>query len=53
MGYSQRDPNGGSGGIHSIPKAYAGVVIVALIGLIVLNRVFGVSGSFSISGGTK
>jgi hypothetical protein len=49
MGYSQRDPNG-STSIHSIPKAYAGVVIVALIGLIVLNRVFG---SVTVTGGVK
>lgn len=47
---NQRDPNGGSGGIHSIPKAYAGVVIIALLGLIILNRAFG---SVSISGGIK
>lgn len=46
----QRDPNGGGSGIHSIPKAYAGVVIIALIGLIVLNRAFG---SVSVSGGIK
>ena len=50
MTYSQRDPNGGSGGVHSIPKAYAGVVIVALIGLVILNRAFG---SISVSGGIK
>jgi hypothetical protein len=49
MAYSQRDPNG-SDGIHPIPKAYAGVVIVALLGLIVLNRLFG---SVSVSGGIK
>lgn len=49
MNYSQRNPNGDSG-IHSIPKAYAGVVIVALIGLIVLNRLFG---SVSVTGGIK
>lgn len=50
MGYGPRDPNGGSTGIHSIPKAYAGVVIAALIGLVVLNRLFG---SVSVSGGIK
>ena len=44
-----RDPNSPAS-VHSIPKAYAGVVIVALIGLIVLNRVFG---SVSVSGGIK
>lgn len=49
MAYGQRDPNG-SASIHSIPKAYAGVVIVALVGLIVLNRLFG---SVTISGGVK
>ena len=47
---NQRDPNGGGGGLHAIPKAYAGVVIVALLGLIILNRAFG---SVSISGGIK
>jgi len=47
---SQRDPNGGSAGIHAIPKAYAGVVIIALLGLIVLNRAFG---AVSVSGGIK
>jgi hypothetical protein len=49
MAYSQRDPNS-SGSVHGIPKAYAGVVIVALIGLIILNRAFG---SVSVSGGIK
>jgi hypothetical protein len=49
MAYGQRDPNG-STSVHSIPKAYAGVVLVALLGLIVLNRVFG---SVTISGGVK
>jgi hypothetical protein len=49
MAYGQRDPNG-STPIHSIPRAYAGVVIVALIGLIILNRAFG---SVSVSGGIK
>jgi hypothetical protein len=49
MTYSQRDPNGSSG-THSIPKAYAGVVILALVGLVVLNRLFG---SVTISGGVK
>lgn len=44
-----RDPNGGLG-MHSIPKAYAGVVVLALIGLVILNRAFG---SVSISGGIK
>lgn len=44
-----RDPNTGTG-LHSIPKAYAGVVIVALLGLIILNRAFG---SISVSGGIK
>ncbi len=49
MAYSQRDPNS-PGSIHAIPKAYAGVVLVALIGLIILNRAFG---SVSVSGGIK
>lgn len=49
MAYSQRDPNGSSE-IHAIPKAYAGVVIAALIGLVILNRAFG---SISVSGGLK
>lgn len=44
-----RDPNN-SGTVDSIPRAYAGVIIVALIGLIVLNRVFG---SVTVSGGIK
>lgn len=49
MPYSSRDPNG-TQTTHSIPKTYAGVVIVALLGLIILNRAFG---SVSISGGIK
>lgn len=49
MPYSSRDPNG-STPTHSTPKAYAGVVIVALIGLIILNRAFG---SVTVSGGLK
>ena len=49
MPYSSRDPNG-SAPTHSIPKTYAGVVILALIGLIVLNRLFG---SVTVSGGIK
>ncbi len=49
MAYSQRDPNGSST-VHSIPKAYAGVVVVALLGLIILNRLFG---SVTVSGGIK
>lgn len=49
MAYGQRDPNG-SDVIHSIPKAYAGVIIVALVGLIVLNRLFG---SVTVTGGVK
>jgi hypothetical protein len=49
MAYSQRDPNA-SAGVHAIPKAYAGVVLVALIGLVILNRAFG---SISVSGGIK
>lgn len=44
-----RDPNQ-SAGLHSIPKAYAGVVVAALIGLVILNRAFG---SVSVSGGIK
>lgn len=44
-----RDPNSPAA-VHSIPKAYAGVVIVALLGLIVLNRLFG---SVSVTGGIK
>jgi hypothetical protein len=50
MAYSQRDPNATAGGIHPIPKAYAGVVLVALVGLIVLNRLFG---SVTVTGGIK
>lgn len=50
MANQMRDPNGGATGIHSIPKAYSGVVILALIGLIILNRAFG---SVSVSGGIK
>ena len=49
MPYASRDPNS-SGSIHSIPKSYAGVVIIALLGLIILNRAFG---SVSVSGGIK
>ena len=49
MPYSSRDPNG-TPVVHSIPKAYAGVVIVALLGLIVLNRLFG---SITVTGGVK
>lgn len=49
MAYSQRDPNG-STAVHSIPKAYAGVVIVSLLGLIILNRLFG---SVTVTGGIK
>lgn len=44
-----RDPNGPAT-VASIPKAYAGVVIVALLGLIVLNRLFG---SITVTGGVK
>lgn len=49
MAYSQRDPNA-STGIHAIPKAYAGIVLVALLGLVILNRAFG---SVTVSGGIK
>ena len=49
MAYGQRDPNG-TASVHAIPKAYAGVVIVALLGLIILNRVFG---SVTVTGGIK
>ena len=49
MPYSSRDPNS-TPAVHSIPKAYAGVVIVALLGLIVLNRLFG---SITVTGGVK
>lgn len=46
-----RDPNTPSSSpLHSIPKAYAGTVILALLGLIILNRVFG---SVSVTGGVK
>jgi hypothetical protein len=45
----QRDPNG-SVSVHAIPKAYAGTVLVALIGLIILNRLFG---SVTVTGGIK
>ena len=46
-----RDPNASSSStLHSIPKAYAGVIIAALLGLIVLNRVFG---SVTVTGGVK
>lgn len=44
-----RDPNS-SGTVDSIPRAYAGVIIFALVGLIILNRVFG---SVTVSGGIK
>ena len=46
---NQRNPNG-PGNAPAIPKAYAGVVLLALLGLIILNRAFG---SVSISGGIK
>lgn len=49
MPYTSRDPNGPQS-THSIPKTYAGVVILALLGLIILNRAFG---SVSVSGGIK
>lgn len=49
MAYPQRDPNSPAS-VHGIPKAYAGVVLVALVGLIVLNRLFG---SVTVSGGIK
>lgn len=49
MAYPQRDPNGGAG-VHAIPKAYVGVVLAALVGLIILNRVFG---SVTVTGGVK
>jgi hypothetical protein len=49
MAYSQRDPNSPAS-VHAIPKAYAGVVLVALLGLIVLNRLFG---SITVTGGVK
>lgn len=44
-----RNPNS-AGSAPAIPKAYAGVVLVALLGLIILNRAFG---SVTISGGIK
>jgi hypothetical protein len=44
-----RDPNSPAA-VHSIPRAYAGVIIVALVGLIVLNRLFG---SVTVTGGVK
>lgn len=51
MPYNPRDPNASDNTVlHSIPKTYAGVVIVALLGLIVLNRVFG---SVTVTGGVK
>lgn len=46
---NQRNPNG-SGATPAIPKAYAGVVLLALLGLVILNRAFG---SVTISGGIK
>lgn len=49
MAYSQRDPNS-TESIHSIPKAYAGVIIAALLGLLILNRLFG---SVTVTGGVK
>ena len=49
MANAPRDPSS-TGSIPAIPKAYAGVVLLALIGLIILNRAFG---SVSISGGIK
>ena len=49
MPYSSRDPNSPTA-VHSIPKAYAGVVLLALVGLIILNRAFG---SVTVSGGIK
>lgn len=44
-----RDPNSPTS-VHSIPKAYAGVILAALVGLIVLNRLFG---SVTVTGGVK
>ncbi len=49
MPNTPRDPSGRSA-VHAIPKAYAGVVLVALVGLIVLNRLFG---SITVTGGVK
>lgn len=49
MANAPRDPSS-SGTIPAIPKAYAGVVLLALLGLIILNRAFG---SVSVSGGIK
>jgi hypothetical protein len=49
MAYGQRDPNSPAS-VHSIPKAYAGVIIVALLGLVILNRLFG---SVTVTGGVK
>jgi len=47
----QRDPNASNDSpLHSIPKAYAGTVILALLGLIILNRLFG---SITVTGGVK
>lgn len=44
-----RNPNG-AGSAPAVPKAYAGVILLALLGLIILNRAFG---SVTISGGIK
>lgn len=49
MPYPTRNPNS-SGSVPEVPKAYAGVVLLALLGLIVLNRLFG---SVTVSGGIK
>lgn len=49
MAYGQRDPNP-TATVAGIPRAYAGVVLLALVGLIILNRAFG---SISVSGGVK
>jgi hypothetical protein len=49
MPYPSRDPSS-SASTPAIAKSYAGVVILALIGLIILNRAFG---SVSVSGGIK
>lgn len=49
MAYAPRDPRSAES-IPAISKAYAGVVLIALIGLIILNRAFG---SVSVSGGIK
>lgn len=44
-----RNPNGAASA-PAIPKAYAGVILLALLGLVILNRAFG---SVTISGGIK